>query len=56
MKKKNITTSMIAQGGSGRPTTQADSTLGIVVTARKWPKTVAHATIIKIMQVVSVDE
>ena len=39
MKKKNMTTIMIAQGGSGRLTTQLDSTLGMVVTARKWPKT-----------------
>src|SRR3989339_706446 len=45
-----IITIMTSQGGSGRPPTQWDRVYGIRVTAMKWPKIVAPATITMTMQ------
>jgi len=45
---------MTAHGGICSPRTQAPTSKGIRVTARKWPKTVAPATMTRIMQVIRV--
>ena len=41
---------MMRNGGHFNPATQTPMPAGMVVTARKWPKTVAPATMTRIMQ------
>ena len=44
---------MTTVGGTGRPLRKSDAALGMPVTAMKWPNTVAPATMVMIMAVMS---